>query len=82
MKKIILAGAAAALIAGPAWAEVFQGKVTEFNKEGASLTLDSGKTFVLPPEAQLPPELAVGKQVSIKTDDNDATRVESVTLDM
>ncbi len=80
MKKFVLALAAATMMTGSALAAQVDGVVKEFNMEGRAITLEDGKSFIVPADVALPPELAVGQKVSIQTDDDKVDDVKAVLI--
>jgi hypothetical protein len=80
MRKLIVALGAAALMSGAAWAASVDGVVKDYIKETKVITLEDGKSFTVPPDVAVPPELVVGAKVSITTAADDATKVTQVTL--
>ncbi len=80
MKKFVLALAAATMMAGSAIAAQVDGVVKEFNMEGRAITLEDGKSFIVPEDVALPPELAVGQKVSIQTDNDKPDHVTVVLI--
>lgn len=80
MKKFALALAAATMMTGSAFAGQMDGVVKEFNMEGRSITLEDGKSYIVPEDVALPPELAVGQKVSIQTDNDKPDDVTAVLI--
>jgi len=80
MRKLIIALGAAAFMSGTAFAASVDGVVKEYIQETKVITLEDGKSFTVPPDVAIPPQLAVGAKVSITTADDDATKVTQVTL--
>ncbi|MBD0416695.1 hypothetical protein [Oryzicola mucosus] len=80
MKKLVLALAAVTFLAGGAFAAQTNGVVKEYNAESRVITFEDGTSFTIPADVAIPPEVAVGKSVSIDTDENDATIVKTVLV--
>lgn len=78
MKKFVLALAFAGMMSFPAFAA--DGVVKEYNKETRVITLEDGTSFTIPESVAIPPEVKAGAKVSLKTDVNDATKVEDVLI--
>lgn len=80
MRKLIIALGTVALMGGAAWAASVDGVVKEFKKDTRVITLEDGKSYTVPADIALPPELAAGKKISITVADDDATKVTAVTV--
>ncbi|MDI6027653.1 hypothetical protein QBK99_15800 [Corticibacterium sp. UT-5YL-CI-8] len=80
MKKLVLALAAVTFLSGGAFAAQMNGVVKEYNAESRVITLQDGTSFTVPADVAIPPEVAVGKSVSIDTDENDTTIVKTVLV--
>lgn len=80
MKKLALALATATLLATGAFAAQTNGIVKEYNADTRVITLQDGTSFTIPKDVPIPPEVAVGKSVSIDTDNNDTTMVKTVLV--
>ena len=73
MKKIItIAGAAAALLASTALAFAVDdtGVITNISWTIGTISLDNGRTYVLPPSVQTAVPLAVGMKVKLSQEQN------------
>lgn len=82
MRKLVIALGTLALMSGAAWAGSAEGVVKEFNKETKVITLEDGKSYTVPADVAVPPEVVVGGKVSIAFDGDDTTKVTSVTVPM
>lgn len=80
MRKFIIALGAVAFMSGAAWAASADGVVKEFNKETRVITLADGKSYTVPADVAIPPEITACAKVSITLDQDDATKVTAVTL--
>jgi len=71
-KMITIAGAAAALMASTALAFAVDdtGVITNISWAIGTISLDNGRTYVLPPSVQSATQLAVGMKVKLSQEQN------------
>ncbi|MCX8570777.1 DUF1344 domain-containing protein [Aminobacter sp. MET-1] len=80
MRKLIISLGTLALLTGASFAATAEGTVREYIPETKVVTLEDGKSYTIPQDVAVPAGLAPGVKVSINLDDDDITKVTSVTL--
>ena len=80
MRKLVLALAASTFMAGAAFAETdITGSVQSYDAATRVITLTDGKTVTVDPDVAVP-ELVAGQNVVITVDEDQANKVQRVTV--